>query len=63
VSAERAMAERLRTAETSGDTDSMVEAENEILAYLNFDLNETEQGLSRKAVDAIAEFCRDQGVM
>ena len=59
---ELAILGRLREAESSGDTDAIVELENEIAALIELDLNETEQGLSTKAADAITAFCRDQGV-
>jgi hypothetical protein len=56
------VAENLRTAEVSGDTDAMIEWENEICARLDIPLNETEQGLTAHAAALIAKFCRDNNV-
>ncbi len=56
------LAKRLRAAEVAGDTDAIVACENEIAALIELDLDETEQGLSTKAADAITAFCREQGV-
>lgn len=56
------LAERLRDADASGDSDNVVYYENEICARLNLSPNETEQGLTQFAADAIERFCRDQGV-
>jgi hypothetical protein len=55
------LAQSLLDAERSGDTDEIMYAENEILARLDYPLNETEQGLTAAASDAITEFCRKNG--
>jgi hypothetical protein len=60
----RELAEYLRTVETADevDTGELVLVENEIAGRLNLSLDETEQGLSQKAADAITAFCREQGL-
>ncbi len=56
------LAHRLRDADRDGDVDNIVYYENEICARLNLPLDQTEQGLSREATDAVTKFCRDNGV-
>jgi len=60
----RELAEYLRAVETADevDTGELVLTENEIVGRLNLSLDETEQGLTQEAADAITAFCREQGV-
>lgn len=56
------LAQNLRDAERDGDTDDIVYYENEIIVRLGLSLDDTEQGLTHAASDAIVQFCRTQGV-
>jgi hypothetical protein len=60
----RELAEYLRAVETADevDTGELVLVENEIAGRLNLSLDETEQGLTQAAADAITAFCRKEGV-
>jgi hypothetical protein len=55
------LAAALLAAEASRDTEEIILAENNIAARLNLPLDDTEQGLTQSASDAIDEFCRAQG--
>ena len=59
----RELAENLRDAECGGDADNIVYFENEICVRLNLPLEQTEQGLTREAADAITKFCHDNEVI
>lgn len=54
--ADTALALSLRRAVSAGDEDAMLEAENDIIYRLNIDGDETEQGLTEKAVAQIEAF-------
>lgn len=55
------LAAALVVAETKGDSDAIVEAENDIAHWLGLDPDHTEQGLTQEAADAVDEFLREQG--
>jgi hypothetical protein len=55
------LAQNLIDAERDGDINNIIYYENEIAARLNLNPNETEQGLSKEANEAITQFCFDNG--
>lgn len=60
---DRELALYLRTVETRDDDHVEVALTlNEIAKRLNLDLDETEQGLTQEAAEAVDAFCREQGV-
>jgi len=56
------VAQGLRDAERDGETAYIAYYEGEIAARLNLDLNETEQGLTPAAAQAVEDFCVRNGV-
>jgi hypothetical protein len=58
---DRDLAVALHRADVSGDTDTVLYAENEIAVRLNLDPNETEQGLTQYAADRVNDFLREHG--
>lgn len=55
------LAKGLRNAEREGNTDNIIYFENEVAGRLHLDHNETEQGLTPFAAQAIEDFCARYG--